>query len=147
MLFQKRGPAMKAVQSSHTEAPIPTLIDQYFTREDFRGFLYNPSQSIMSEFTRLSIMGGWDEYPEVRKLRYTRFTEVLAAQFNIYYGVNAEKLEPWQDLCQALRLDPIPDTLKHARDVRLLYTSEGSKATSADVDIKIGCSRKTRLYH
>ena len=91
--------------------------------------------------------GGWDEYPEVRKLRYTRFTEVLAAQFNIYYGVNAEKLEPWQDLCQALRLDPIPDTLKHARDVRLLYTSEGSKATSADVDIKIGCSRKTRLYH
>ena len=145
--FQKREPAVKAVQSSHTEAPIPALIDQYFTRAEFRGFRYNPTNPFISEFNRLSIMMGWDKYPEVRKLRYLIFTEVLATQFNVYYGVDAGELKPWQDLCQALRLDPIPNTLKHARDVRLPYTSESLKATSTDLNMDLVCSHKTSLHH
>lgn len=119
----------------------PTLIDQYFSRGEFKGFSYNPRNTFMHEFDRLSASMGWDESTKLRLRRYDEFLDILVSQFNLYYGVSADRLKPWQDLCQVIGIDPPPITLEDARTVRQ-STSYVNKYL-----VIVGCLSSTRQHH
>lgn len=105
--------------TSATSPHNPPVIDLYFNREEFQMFPYSPNHPLMSEFRKLSAMKKWDDDSEVRQMRYNEFMEILVSQFNQYYGIDAEDIEPWQNLCQAIGIFPVPNSLEKAREVRI----------------------------
>ena len=61
---------------------------------------------------------GWNK--EQRNLVYESFHRAVILQFNASYGEDDNNLASWQLLCLVLRIQPIPDSLKTCRKVRMI---------------------------
>jgi hypothetical protein len=88
----------------------------------YPSFDYNPGlrpySSHTSEFNRLCEVMEWGKKGRRRKAARKEFQEALVRWFNEAYGVDAECLEAWQELCKDSRIHPVPGTLVKARKVR-----------------------------
>ncbi|TEB06251.1 hypothetical protein FA13DRAFT_1585634, partial [Coprinellus micaceus] len=85
----------------------------------YPSFDYNPGlrpySSHTSEFNRLCEVMEWGKKGRRRKAARKEFQEALVRWFNEAYGVDAECLEAWQELCKDSRIHPVPGTLVKAR--------------------------------
>ena len=59
----------------------------------------------------------WERGDEEREEAYQAFRDTLTLEFNRRYGTDADKLEPWQALCEKVRIKPIPGTVEECRAV------------------------------
>ena len=84
-------------------APLERFFVQY---PEFR---YDPSKPPVAEFNRL--------YKEYRQDARHEFDSVIKREFYNLYGTDEKDINNWHKLCRALRIDPIPDTLKKSRAV------------------------------
>jgi len=70
----------------------------------------------MSQFYEMCDFFNWgrddDEKQEARKLLHN----AMAEQFNTIYGEDVANIEHWINLCQVLRITPIPDGLEGCRE-------------------------------
>ncbi|TFK21860.1 hypothetical protein FA15DRAFT_706874 [Coprinopsis marcescibilis] len=90
-----------------------TPLEDFFSEYD--DFDYQPRRSATSEFHRLCRHKQWGRYDADRDEAHENFKSALVREFNLNYGTEAS-LEGWQALCERLGVDPIPTTLKAARE-------------------------------
>ena len=89
-------------------------LQDYFDR--FGNFRYDSSQPTMSQFQSLSQQTGWsnDVYKQEKKALQT----ALVLQFNDIYGESESDMDNWEELCNAMDVDPMPRTVKQCKRVR-----------------------------
>ena len=70
----------------------------------------------MSQFQSLSQQTGWtnDVYKQEKKALQT----ALVLQFNDIYGESESDMDNWEELCNAMDVDPMPRTVKQCKRVR-----------------------------
>ncbi|KAJ3864694.1 hypothetical protein EV359DRAFT_40457 [Lentinula novae-zelandiae] len=79
-------------------------------------FTYDPSGKTMAQFWELCNLYGWDRNSDERAEALTKMRDAIAQQFNAFYGTDADSLDGWYNLFQALRVQ-IPDTVKGCKDL------------------------------
>ena len=55
---------------------------------------------------------------QAEKKAKSAFGEAMGKQFASFYGTSIHDMEAWKALCEALGVDPIPETIAESRDVR-----------------------------
>ena len=70
----------------------------------------------MAQFYRLAQREGWskDEFREQKEAIQT----ALVLQFNEIYGESENELQNWQQLCEAMDIEPMPKSVKQCKKVR-----------------------------
>jgi hypothetical protein len=107
------GPILWQEPSSDSISPLADFFAQY------PEFDYNPSAPVTSEFYRMCRFFKWSK--EQREPEREFFRDAMTQQFNTIYGTDVDSLSAWKNLCQVLRIDPIPDELNACRNVSFLY--------------------------
>ena len=79
-------------------------------------FQYNVTASASLEFYRLCDQSGWGKDHPERKKAHRKFKDALVKQFNHVYGTDMNSLASWQNLCYAVRIDPVPGDLHACRE-------------------------------
>ncbi|KAG8725502.1 hypothetical protein FRC12_001369 [Ceratobasidium sp. 428] len=82
----------------------------------FEDFSYDPSQSVAGEFKRLQKTTEWKKGIN-RGEALVNYKLALVLQFNETYGTNQNDLASWQNLCRALGVDDVPDTLSACKKI------------------------------
>ena len=83
-------------------------LERFFVQ--YPKFLYDPSKPPVAEFKRLC--------QEYEKDSRHKVNAVIKKEFYDLYGTDEKDINNWHKLRRALRIDPIPDTLKKCRAVR-----------------------------
>ncbi|KAF9531002.1 hypothetical protein CPB83DRAFT_148912 [Crepidotus variabilis] len=78
-------------------------------------FTYDPSEPSTSEFRRLCREQRWRGENPAKTEAESQFRYAITMQFNRNYGTDVNSLESWQRLCENVRINPIPDNVKEAR--------------------------------
>lgn len=60
---------------------------------------------------------GWDRDDEERNIAHPDFKIALVHQLNNLYGTDVDDIEPWQKLCLALDIIPLPQGINKCRKV------------------------------
>ena len=94
-------------------------LEFYFAAFAVSGFSYNPASSAHNNFARLCKVSGWVGNSPQRTEARRGFQDALVQQFNFLYGTNGKDLAAWQNLCKTIGIEPIPDTVKSCRQVRV----------------------------
>ncbi|KAG9225025.1 hypothetical protein CCMSSC00406_0001824 [Pleurotus cornucopiae] len=82
-------------------------------------FQYNPAKSAILEFYRLCDLNHWDRDDPERERAHKAFKDVLVKEFNDIYGTDEKDINSWHKICTVVNIDPLPDTLRKARDAVL----------------------------
>ncbi|RDX53154.1 hypothetical protein OH76DRAFT_77150 [Lentinus brumalis] len=101
----------KAVRAGR--AVKPDCIERFFAR--FPEFDYQPTAPFLDEFKRLKELKEWDDKAEEREK--SKLQEAMVEQFTVMYGREENDLLAWQRLCNALGVNPVPDTLHECRQL------------------------------
>ncbi|KAI0637823.1 hypothetical protein C8Q77DRAFT_393144 [Trametes polyzona] len=104
-LSSTRRPRQRKAMASQT--PIRDFFDSY------PEFDYDHTAPFHGEYLRMGKELHWNR--EEREAARDALRHAMVQQFNNVYGTNAEDLESWQLLCNALGMDPVPDKLKACR--------------------------------
>lgn len=80
-------------------------------------FQYNPAKSAILEFYRLCDFNHWDRDDPEREKAHEAFKDVLVKEFNDIYGTDEKDINSWHKICTVVNINPLPDTLRKARDV------------------------------
>jgi hypothetical protein len=94
--------------------PLQTFFDKFQPQ-----FQYNTLQSATSEFQRLVQVKGWNTNSRQYRTTQRQFKDALVNQFNFNYGKNENSLTGWQALCEALGVEPIPESVSQAKKASL----------------------------
>lgn len=84
---------------------------------EYPTFDYNPAAGITSEFRRLCAFQHWTKKSFQRLDARSDLQLALVLQFNAFYGTNVEDVQSWRNLCQVLKVDPIPNDIVACRKV------------------------------
>ncbi|KAJ3879748.1 hypothetical protein F5051DRAFT_325219 [Lentinula edodes] len=79
-------------------------------------FTYDPSGKTMAQFWELCNLYSWDRNSDERAEALAKMRDAIAQQFNAFYGTDADSLDGWYNLFQALQVQ-IPDTVKGCKDL------------------------------
>lgn len=88
-------------------------IDTFFAQ--YPGFAYSREQQIHAEFYRMCDNFGWHKNEPERERAQELFRIAVIQAFNSTVGSNANDLASWQRICRCLRISPIPNGLRNAR--------------------------------
>ncbi|KAF7424603.1 hypothetical protein PC9H_009911 [Pleurotus ostreatus] len=86
---------------------------------NYAGFRYNPGNSAILEFYRLCDFNHWDRDDPERERAHKAFKDALVKEFNDIYGTDEKDINSWHKICTVVNIDPLPDTLRKARDAVL----------------------------
>jgi hypothetical protein len=89
------------------EAPPCSQSQAYF--KQFPDFPFNSSQPSMPQLFQLHKQEGWSDDRLAREKK--RLSEAYIADFECFYGSNANDIETWRALYRALGIDPAPDEI------------------------------------
>ncbi|KAJ3997377.1 hypothetical protein F5050DRAFT_1435198 [Lentinula boryana] len=101
--------------SSPTQSEASNPIQAFF--EHYGLFDYNPARETMAQFWELCDLYNWDGESDERKEALAEIRGAIAQQFNAFYGSDAESLNGWHSLYQALQIADIPDTVQGCKDM------------------------------
>ncbi|KAF9496626.1 hypothetical protein BDN71DRAFT_1505541 [Pleurotus eryngii] len=82
-------------------------------------FQYNTGRSAILEFYRLCDFNHWDRDDPEREKAHKAFKDALVKEFNDVYGTDEKDINSWHKICTVVNIDPLPDTLRKARDAVL----------------------------
>ncbi|ETW85017.1 hypothetical protein HETIRDRAFT_243125, partial [Heterobasidion irregulare TC 32-1] len=79
----------------------------------------NDTETIISEFERLTIQKGWTKKSKIQKERKKFIGKAVVEDFEKEFGTNAGSLRSWQSLCKRLRLlngdDEPPESIQQCK--------------------------------
>lgn len=113
----------KALFETAFHAEFSTALDTYFAScpDDF---LYNPRRAPMVEFNRLMRRNKWKRGDDRHRRAQTSFFAAFIVDFDSYFGGDENDITTWQELCEVLGVDPIPEAMTKCQKVsNLLPTS------------------------
>jgi hypothetical protein len=90
------------------EAPPCSQSQAYF--REFPDFPFDPSQSSMPQLVQLGGQQHWDGKRAAKEKR--RLRDAYIADFQCYYGIDANNIESWRALFRALRIEPAPSNVR-----------------------------------
>ena len=96
-------------------APNP---DDYFSR--FDDFDHDPQASLLAEFNRLALDQDWDKRQEAQERSKCLLAQAQVHIGSIETGGSEAKLGKFQDLCEELRVSPIPTSISQCKKVWLV---------------------------
>ena len=99
----------------------------------FAGFVPNPRAPVDDEFNRLANFMQWKSKNSKHKSNtYWKMRgQCLLQECNAQFGSDS-KLATWQDLCIELGVEPVPNSIKQCKLVRLFLLSQGSHQRQPD---------------
>ncbi|EUC58201.1 autophagic vacuole formation-like protein, partial [Rhizoctonia solani AG-3 Rhs1AP] len=74
-------------------------------------FTYDPTRPVLNELKRMKRVLKWDKKTWESSGALTGLRRALVLQFNLTYGTDQNDLASWQNLCRAMKVTNIPDTL------------------------------------
>ncbi|KAG6165459.1 hypothetical protein E4U27_008388 [Claviceps purpurea] len=89
-------------------------MDLFFSR--YSQFDYDPHSQVWSEYNRLCRYFRWDKGSPTEKTARKLFRQALVDEFGAIYGVDDNKLDVLQRLCEKLEINPLPQTLTDCRE-------------------------------
>ena len=95
----------------------PAPLEIFFSSFTVRGFSYTPTTSANKNFALLCKASGWVGNSPQRVDARRSFKDALVQQFNFLYGVDANDLNVWQNLCKTIGIEPVPDSVDECRTV------------------------------
>ncbi|KAG8723759.1 hypothetical protein FRC09_001845 [Ceratobasidium sp. 395] len=101
---------MSANASTSTHAHFVAFFAQ------FKDFSYDPFKSVAGEFKRLKRTRQWEKGIN-RREALGNYKLALVLQFNDTYGTDQNDLASWQNLCRALGIEDIPDSLSACKKI------------------------------
>lgn len=102
-------------------------------------FQYNTTTPVTREFRRMCTFFHWGGNSTQRKDARESLGTAMVLQFNAFYGTDIHDINSWQNLCQVLEIDPIPDSITACRKVRYYKSILNVKLMSTQ-----GCERNLR---
>jgi hypothetical protein len=90
-------------------------IDTFFAQ--YPGFAYSRNQPIHAEFYRMCDDLGWSKDEPEQERAWKLFRIAVIQAFNSTVRSNANDLASWQRICRCLRISPMPNELRNARQV------------------------------
>ncbi|KAK2459465.1 hypothetical protein APHAL10511_008525 [Amanita phalloides] len=99
-----------------------TFIEGFFS--DYPEFDYDATAPVSQEYRRLKEHFDWMPQSQAEKKAKSAFGTAMGKQFASFYGTSVYDIEAWRALCEALGVDPIPETVAECRDiVRLTHVN------------------------
>ncbi|KAH7318019.1 hypothetical protein B0J17DRAFT_686588 [Rhizoctonia solani] len=83
-------------------------------------FTYDSTRPVLSELQRMKRVLKWDKKTWQSSGALAGLRRALVLQFNLTYGTDQKNLASWQNLCRAMKVTNIPDTI--ARCKKLVNT-------------------------
>lgn len=128
-------------KASNIDGPL----DEFF--HSFASFHYVPSAPPATSFgllqRYLQQQLKWTHESRENEELWRAYQAALTEEFNLWFGVE-DNLEAWQSLCRALRVSPLPATIRLCRTVGfLINTLSWFFALIPD----LGCSRLPRQHY
>lgn len=71
----------------------------------------------MVNFFHMCDVYEWGRDDEEKKEARTLLKDAMVLDFNNIYGTDVNDISSWHNLCQILRITPIPDGLEASREV------------------------------
>ncbi|KAG6091190.1 hypothetical protein E4U31_007318 [Claviceps sp. LM219 group G6] len=90
-------------------------MDLFFSR--YSHFDYNPHSQVWSEYNRLCGYFRWDKGSPTEKIARKLFRQALVDEFGAIYGVDDNKLDVLQRLCEKLEINPLPQSIADCKEV------------------------------
>lgn len=87
----------------------------------FPKFKYDPSRSYKNQFNELCRCYGWEGEARLNALEDLK--TAVVEQFNEIYGQDPNDIKAWRNLCEILRVSPIPRNLSDCREVSIIVTT------------------------
>ncbi|KPI41356.1 uncharacterized protein AB675_8107 [Cyphellophora attinorum] len=78
-------------------------------------FNYNPRAPAWQEFDLLVRHMGWARRSATYRDARTDFRRALVMDFNFRFGTDEQKLEAWQNICEILGIQPLPESITKCR--------------------------------
>lgn len=132
---------MTDIDTPGTPAPLET----FFAGFAAVGFTYHPTASAQKNFARLCKASGWVGNSSARTHARQGFKDALVQQFNFLYGVNGNDLAAWHHLCDAIDIQPVPDTVEECRKVG--YLTLNALRVLSESTARVGCTCQYRRSH
>ncbi|KAG2158674.1 uncharacterized protein EDB93DRAFT_1119664 [Suillus bovinus] len=108
----------KGANAGRTPTP-PTVDDMplaaFFAQFASFSFSFNANQSSSKNFNRLIKVLKCDLKTPQGRLIQDGFRDALVQEFNARFGSDRNDLSNWQNLCRALKIDPVPGSIKACR--------------------------------
>ncbi|KAF8730601.1 hypothetical protein AX14_005409 [Amanita brunnescens Koide BX004] len=92
-----------------------TFIAAFFA--EYPDFEYDSTAPVTQEYRRLTQESDWMPRSQAEKKAKSAFGEAMGKQFASFYGTSIHDMEAWKALCEALGVDPIPETIAESRDL------------------------------
>ncbi|CAE7197176.1 unnamed protein product [Rhizoctonia solani] len=87
-------------------------------------FTYDPARPVLSELKRMKRVLKWDNKTWKSSGALAGLRRALVLQFNLTYGTDQNDLASWQNLCRAMRVTNIPETLSACKKlVKTIYVN------------------------
>ncbi|EUC59439.1 autophagic vacuole formation-like protein, putative [Rhizoctonia solani AG-3 Rhs1AP] len=74
-------------------------------------FTYYPARPVLNELKRMKRVLKWDSKAWELSGALADFRHALVLQFNLTYGTDQNDLASWQNLCMAMKVTNIPETV------------------------------------
>ncbi|KAG5992481.1 hypothetical protein E4U52_002793 [Claviceps spartinae] len=90
-------------------------MDLFFSR--YSHFDYNPHSQVWSEYNRLCGYFRWGKGSPTERTARKLFRQALVDEFGAIYGVDDNKLDVLQKLCEKLEINPLPQSIADCKEV------------------------------
>ncbi|KAJ1309459.1 hypothetical protein OPQ81_006235 [Rhizoctonia solani] len=104
-------PANTLHPSAPPQVPPDTVSHLVAFFAQYPEFKYDPTRPVLSELKRMKRVLKWDNQTWQSAGALSGLRRALVLQFNLTYGTDQKDLASWQNLCRAMRVTNIPDTL------------------------------------
>ncbi|KDN37439.1 hypothetical protein RSAG8_10174, partial [Rhizoctonia solani AG-8 WAC10335] len=87
-------------------------------------FTYDSTRPVLSELKRMKRVLKWDNMTWQSSGALAGLRRALVLQFNLTYGTDQNDLASWQNLCRAMKVTNIPETLSACKKlVKTIYVN------------------------
>jgi len=90
-------------------------LEDFFAQFARLGFTYQQNHTAHRNFNRLRKVARWENKSTTLAVARVDFNDALVQQFNFVYGTEVNNLASWQNLCTAIDIVPVPNTIKKCR--------------------------------
>ncbi|KAG5944996.1 hypothetical protein E4U53_006772 [Claviceps sorghi] len=114
-------------------------IDSFFKR--YHQFQHNPHAEAWSEYHRMVSFFNWTTNNKKERRANRLFQEAIVAEFGASYGVDENKLDVLQRLCEKLEISPVPQSITSCKKVNPSFMSRWTKLDPGLFD-KLTCANQ-----
>jgi hypothetical protein len=109
----KSPPQAHVRPPSSTQAEATNHFAAFFA--SYPSFNYNLRAPAWQEFDLLVRHMGWERRSAAYRDARTDFRRAMVMDFNSRFGTDEQRLEAWQNICNILGIQPVPESITQCR--------------------------------